>query len=136
MLLNQQVRKGGMSPDLSCNLKLAILTDLKRLDAAADVIRTDVLREENKSRNLRISREVFSVLGDAVKSARDVVLRDTFFRVSNFYCKIFLSFWHVIVPSRQFLPAGSMGFGKARRRQGFSDRKLNIKSVSCSYYWI
>ena len=90
-----------MSPDLSCNLKLAILTDLKRLDAAADVIRTDVLREENKSRNLRISREVFSVLGDAVKSARDVVLRDTFFRVSNFYCKIFLSFWHVIVLSRQ-----------------------------------
>ena len=79
-----------MSPDLSCNLKLAILTDLKRLDAAADVIRTDVLREENKSRNLRISREVFSVLGDAVKSARDVVLRDTFFRVSS------LSIWQLI----------------------------------------
>merc|ERR1711974_271330 len=34
-------------------------------------------------RNLRISREVFSVLGDAVKSARDVVLRDTFFRLSD-----------------------------------------------------
>ena len=92
-----------MSPDLSCNLKLAILTDLKRLDAAADVIRTDVLREENKSRNLRISREVFSVLGDAVKSARDVVLRDTFFRVSNFYCKIFLSFWHVFRQGNYYL---------------------------------
>ena len=102
-----------MSPDLSCNLKLAILTDLKRLDAAADVIRTDVLREENKSRNLRISREVFSVLGDAVKSARDVVLRDTFFRVSNFYyCEIFLSFWQLIALSME-LP-GSMSYGKAR----------------------
>jgi len=82
-VISKKVRKGGMSPDLSCNLKLAILTDLKRLDAAADVIRTDVLREENKSRNLRISREVFSVLGDAVKSASDVVLRDTFFRLSD-----------------------------------------------------
>jgi len=82
-VISKKVRKGGMSPDLSCNLKLAILTDLKRLDAAADVIRSDVLREENKSRNLRISREVFSVLGDAVKSASDVVLRDTFFRLSD-----------------------------------------------------
>ena len=99
-----------MSPDLSCNLKLAILTDLKRLDAAADVIRTDVLREENKSRNLRISREVFSVLGDAVKSASDVVLRDTFFRVSSLFLS-FLTFWLVIeLPWR--LP-GSLGFWKS-----------------------
>ena len=99
-----------MSPDLSCNLKLAILTDLKRLDAAADVIRSDVLREENKSRNLRISREVFSVLGDAVKSASDVVLRDTFFRVSSLFLS-FLIFWQVIELSWRL--RGSVGFWKS-----------------------